>query len=91
MLSEKNYSSEVMQQWNIGHFHFGWNSYNKNYYNWKLQDALKIYIMPFCLKRIFSKIGGNEKSSFWILHFGSPEQDHINNRISTMRIKEDAN
>lgn len=47
--------------------------------------------MPFCLKIIFSKKGETEKSSFWILHFGSPEQDNINNRMSTIKIKEDVN
>lgn len=35
--------------------------------------------VSFCLKIIFSKIEGNEKLSFWILHFESSEQDHINN------------
>lgn len=45
--------------------------------------------MPFCLKIIFSKIEQNEKLlSFWILHFESPEQDHINNIISTIKVKE---
>lgn len=30
-----------------------------------------------------------KKTSFAILHFGCPEQDHINDRVTTIKIKED--